>query len=68
MADEQRRKFWGWGAEGEGPSAEQQAGIAKTLAGRFGVDLGEPVAPPTLGDVELHEPRLAPPSSLEAIC
>src|SRR5437588_574928 len=36
MGASRRRKFWGWGYEGEGPDAAQREGIAKTLAGRFG--------------------------------
>jgi len=32
----QRRKFWGWGYEGQGPSREQQQSIAQLLAARFG--------------------------------
>ena len=31
-----RRKFWGWGYEDAGPSAEQELGIGRTLAARFG--------------------------------
>ena len=30
------RRFWGWGREGEGPSAEQQQAIAQALAARAG--------------------------------
>jgi len=62
------RKFWGWGNEGEGPSAEQQKGIARTLAERFGAKDLEPVPPPRIEDVELPAPRLSPPAALEAIC
>ena len=58
-----RRKFWGWGNEGEGPDEEQCRGIAKTLAERFGVDVA--LAPePRLEDVSLPEPRIAPPAAL----
>jgi alkyldihydroxyacetonephosphate synthase len=61
-----RRKFWGWGNEGEGPDYEQQAGIARTLGERFGTELTA-VAPPTLEELKLAEPRLAPPSSLASV-
>ncbi len=61
-----RRKWWGWGLEGAGPSEEQARGIAATLAQRFGVDL--PLAPePRLADLDLPAPRLAVPTSLAAI-
>jgi len=30
-----RRKFWGWGVEGAGPSPDQIAGIARSLEARF---------------------------------
>jgi len=65
---ERRRKFWGWGVEGEGPSPEQQAGIAKTLAERFGAADLAPAPPPRLEDVRLPRPRLHPPDALAAIC
>jgi alkyldihydroxyacetonephosphate synthase len=63
-----RRKFWGWGYEGEGPSDAQALGIAKTLGQRFGVsDLA--VAPaPRIEDVELSVSRVSPPDSLADRC
>jgi alkyldihydroxyacetonephosphate synthase len=65
-SDPRRRKFWGWGLEGEGPSAEQREAIAKTLSQRFGVEL-EPVAPPELDEIRLPAPRVAPPAALREI-
>ncbi len=62
-----RRKFWGWGIEGAGPSPEQCEGIAKTLAARFGVDLSARPAP-RLEDVELRAPRIEPPAALAERC
>ncbi len=67
MPASRRRKFWGWGLEGEGPSAEQQEAIAKTLSQRFGVEL-EPIAPPKLEELSLPAPRLAPPPALRDLC
>jgi alkyldihydroxyacetonephosphate synthase len=64
--DSRRRKFWGWGLEGEGPSPEQREAIAKTLSQRFGVEL-EPVAPPELEEIQLAPPRVAPPAALREI-
>jgi alkyldihydroxyacetonephosphate synthase len=62
-----RRKFWGWGVEGAGPTAEQVQGVARTLSERFGVAL-EPVAPPRIEEIELRPPRVVPPPSLAPIC
>ncbi len=67
MADAGRRKFWGWGIEGAGPNPDQVAGIGRTLAGRFERELPEPLAPPTIGEIELRAPRLEPPAALAPI-
>ena len=62
-----RRKFWGWGNEGEGPDEEQCRGIARTLAERFGIEVA--LAPePRLEDVSLPAPRVAPPAALVDRC
>jgi alkyldihydroxyacetonephosphate synthase len=58
-----RRKFWGWGLEDAGPNDEQQAGIARTLGERFGLELTA-IAPPTLDEIKLAKPRPTPPGSL----
>ncbi len=63
-----RRKFWGWGNEGEGPDAAQSAGIARTLAARFGRGDVELAPEPRIEDVELAAPRVAPPDALAALC
>jgi alkyldihydroxyacetonephosphate synthase len=67
MPETRRRKFWGWGYEDAGPSEEQAAGIAKTLAERFGVAI-DLVAPPRVDEIALRPPRVAPPGALRAIC
>jgi alkyldihydroxyacetonephosphate synthase len=66
MTEARRRKFWGWGWEDAGPTAEQREGIAKTLSQRFGVEL-EPVAPPKLEEIQLAPPRVSPPAALREI-
>ncbi len=58
-----KRKFWGWGVEGAGPSAEQARAIAKTLGARFGVAL-EPKPPPRIEELSLPRPRVHPPAAL----
>jgi alkyldihydroxyacetonephosphate synthase len=62
-----RRKFWGWGMEGEGPGEEQEKGIARALSTRFGVAL-ERVAPPRIEEIALRPPRISPPSALLPLC
>jgi len=67
MAD-RRRKFWGWGYEGEGPTHGQHEQMAKTLAGLFDLDEITVADPPKIDELELPEPRLEPPASLASLC
>ena len=62
-----RRKFWGWGLEGDGPDEAQSLGIAAALSKRFGTPL-ELAPEPRIDDVELPKPRLEPPAALASIC
>lgn len=61
-----RRKFWGWGLEGEGLSVSEIEQLGATFAGRFGIDGLRVREPPRVDELELRAPRLAPPTSLEA--
>ncbi len=62
-----KRKFWGWGLEGDGPNEEQSQRIAATLAKRFEVDVA--LAPaPRIEDIELPAPRIVPPEALASLC
>jgi alkyldihydroxyacetonephosphate synthase len=65
---ERRRKFWGWGIEGEGPSAEQGEGIAKLLSAGFGGVALPRCDPPRIEEIALPAPRTRPPASLAEIC
>jgi alkyldihydroxyacetonephosphate synthase len=65
---QQGRRFWGWGVEGEGPTVAQQRKLGETLAARFGGEARAPIPPPTLDEIDLRAPRIAPPSSLAALC
>ena len=65
---QRRQKFWGWGWEDEGPSAEQQQRIAELLAARFGLPPITVEAPPRLEEIALPAPRLAPPAALAPWC
>jgi alkyldihydroxyacetonephosphate synthase len=62
------RSFWGWGAEGGGPSEEQARAMVATFAARLGVAAGELRPAPRLEDVSLPQPRVAPPPALSALC
>src|SRR5436190_4981395 len=63
-----RRRFWGWGVEGAGPSREQQLKMGQTIAARFGAEPREPIDPPTVDELDLRPPRIAPPGSLAHLC
>lgn len=65
---ERRRKFWGWGYEDEGPTPEHQQAIGAMLTARFGGEPLELQPPPRIDEVTLPAPRIAAPSSLQAIC
>ena len=56
---ERRQKFWGWGWEDEGPTAEQQQRIAQLLAARFGIAAITIAAPPRIEEITLRPPRLS---------
>jgi alkyldihydroxyacetonephosphate synthase len=68
MSVETRRRFWGWGVEGEGPNLQQQQQMAQTIASRFGVEPNAPIPPPTLDELDLRPPRIKPPAGLAEIC
>lgn len=62
-----RRKFWGWGYQDQGPSAEHQQAIGAMLAARFGTEVAEAMPEPTIDEIQLRPPRVAAPSTLAAI-
>ena len=62
-----RRKFWGWGLEGEGLAVSEIAQLGATFTGRFGIDGVRVREPPRVQELELPAPRLAPPASLAAV-
>jgi alkyldihydroxyacetonephosphate synthase len=68
MAEERKRKFWGWGIEGEGPTVEQAEGVAKLLSAGFGGVALERRDPPRIEEISLPASRIAPPTSLAGIC
>lgn len=64
---EKRRKFWGWGIEGQGPSEEQTSAIAGTLAERFGTEVGKARPVPRLEDLDLRPVRIQATGALAEI-
>ena len=42
--------------------------MGATIAARFGAEPRQPIAPPTLAEIELRAPRIEPPASLAALC
>ena len=61
-----RRKFWGWGLEGEGLTASEIEQLGVVFAGRLGLAGLRLQEPPRVEELGLPAPRLAPPASLES--
>src|SRR5437868_9314804 len=61
-----RRKFWGWGLEGEGLAASEIEQLGAAFAGRWGIGAVRVLEPPRVDELELRAPRLAAPASLAA--
>ncbi len=68
MAEQRRRKFWGWGYEDQQPTQEQQRRIAERIAQRFGLGPIEITPPPREAELHLRAPRVKPPDALASIC
>src|SRR5436305_8766307 len=60
-----RRKFWGWGLEGDGLSRSELEQLGAVFTGRLGVDGVRAQEPPRVQELDLRAPRLVPPASLE---
>src|ERR1700752_2615599 len=63
-----RRKFGGWGYEGEGLRTEELSRMDRVLAQRLGVSGFETTAPPTAEEISLRLPRISVPPSLREVC
>lgn len=59
-----RRKFWGWGLEGDGLSRSELEELGATFAGRLGIEGVRMQDPPRVEELDLRAPRLSPPASL----
>jgi alkyldihydroxyacetonephosphate synthase len=67
MSQPAKRKFWGWGLEGEGLAESEIEQLGATFTGRFGLDGVRVQEPPRVDELELRAPRLVPPASLEEV-
>jgi alkyldihydroxyacetonephosphate synthase len=63
-----KRKFWGWGLEGEGLTADELQRLGAVFAGHLGIDGVRLQEPPRVDELDLPRPRLEPPASLEPAC
>jgi alkyldihydroxyacetonephosphate synthase len=64
MAEQQRLKHFGWGREGEGLSAAEEAFVLSRAQARFGVTLAQSASAPRLDEITLDAPRVTAPASL----
>ena len=60
-----RRKFWGWGLEGQGLAAGEIEQLGAVFTERLGIDGVRVQEPPEVEELDLPAPRLMPPASLE---
>jgi alkyldihydroxyacetonephosphate synthase len=63
-----RLKYFGWGREGEGCTAEEEAFLLGIYREKFGVADFDARPVPGLGAVTLRAPRVAPPAALATFC
>ncbi|WP_405220453.1 FAD-binding oxidoreductase [Lentisalinibacter sediminis] len=61
-----RRKFWGWGFEGQGPTEAEAETVRRMTGARFG-GLPEPLTVPQAADFELPAARLQAPDGLAGL-
>src|SRR5436305_12127305 len=59
-----RLKHFGWGREGEGLTADEDAFVLARAAARFGTALQVSASAPQLNEIELAAPRVTAPASL----
>lgn len=62
-----RRKFWGWGLEGQGATDAEVRTITKVFSNRFGRELVQSSVP-RIDEFALRQPRLKPPPALANFC
>lgn len=62
-----RRKFWGWGLEGEGLTADELRQLGSVFTELLGFDGVRVQEPPRVEQLEFGPPRLAPPTTLDSV-
>jgi alkyldihydroxyacetonephosphate synthase len=67
MSASPRLKHFGWGREGEGLTAEEEAFVLSRAEARFGAKLTPSATAPRLEEIKLDAPRVSAPASL-AFC
>jgi hypothetical protein len=68
MMAQPRRKFWGWGYEGETLAPDEIRWLEGAWAKRFRVRQFDWTPPPTADEIHLRSSRLSIPTSLLPIC
>jgi alkyldihydroxyacetonephosphate synthase len=63
-----RRKFWGWGYEGEGLSDAELSTLASALHERLGISVPGIEPAPELSSISLRPPLIEAPASLAGFC
>ena len=63
-----RRKFYGWGYEGDTVSDAEVAEFERAWTKLLGVDSFVPIPFPTESEIELRSSRVSIPASLTAFC
>jgi alkyldihydroxyacetonephosphate synthase len=66
--DARRRKFYGWGFEGDAVTPEEIREFEGAWSKLLGVDTFDPVPFPAVDRIEIRQPRVAIPASLTSIC
>ena len=62
-----KRKFWGWGFADQIFSKEEEAGVENRIAQNFGLSEIDALPIPVAEEVELKDPRVQIPDTLEDI-
>jgi len=62
-----RRKFWGWGLEGEGLGSAELEELGATFARHLGIEPPRLIEPPNVGELTLPVPQVSAPPSLQAL-
>ena len=65
---EGRLKHFGWGREGEGMTAAEEAAGLDRYRRLFGVNDFDEKSPPALGEIQLRQPRLTPSGAIASFC